>query len=227
MPYLNLDLDYFSHPKVMRLVGLLGPEYVALPIKLWCYVGKHHCADGALVSYSNAEVEAAVGWSGESGKMVEAMLKVGLLDQRDNGYLVHDWMDHAGHLVAFKKRAKSAAKKRWRKLATSIPHPASTDAPNHPSEPALLNHTKPIRLSERAKRLATLEAFSLTQELQDWARREFKILIPDDVLREFKNYWREKKNLHTDWDATFKNRIRQLFAWGVLKPGKEDVWGAV
>lgn len=228
MPYLNLDLDYFTHPKVMRLVGLLGGEHVALPIKLWCYVGKHHCDTGFLQSYSVSEVESLVGWSGQSGKMVEAMLRVGLLERRDDGYLVHDWLDHAGHLVAFKKRAKSAAKKRWRSIASSNARTESTDAPNHPNQsvPALLNQAKPIRMSERTKRLAALEAFQLTEDLQNWAQREFGVTIPADVLTEFKNYWRDKKRLYSDWDATFKNRIRQLASWGILKPKKQDVWAS-
>lgn len=336
MAYLNLDLDYFSHPKVTRLVGLVGVEHVAIPIKLWCYVGKFHCEDGLLASYSAGEVEAAVGWAGESGKLVAALLKVEFLEETDEGYLVHDWLEHGGHLAAFKKRSKKANTIRWKDLKESVggtrsarlakarkkgthtkgeweglkklfdhtcvrcltadyavekdhivplylngsdgienlqPVCAKCNAsktgdtkdyrltyliskgkasdleqakglleglldalqmppPNHPNQPSDPNQpSQPVslvsRLSKRAQRLEALEAFQLTQELQDWAKREFSITIPDDVLREFKNYWREKKALHVDWEATFKNRIRQLVGWGVLKPSKQDVWAAL
>lgn len=131
MAYLNLDLDYFTHPKTVRLVGLLGPEAVCLPIKLWCYVAKHHCEQGLLVAYSKQEVESVIGWTGESGQCVDAMVKIGLLDEIQNGYAVHDWLEHAGHLVVFKKRAKSAAKKRWKKYASSIAKRKITNTPNH------------------------------------------------------------------------------------------------
>lgn len=51
--------------------------------------------------------------------MVEAMVKVGFLDPIEGGYQIHDWFEHAGHLAAFKKRAKSGAKARWAKYASS------------------------------------------------------------------------------------------------------------
>ena len=65
------------------------------------------------------EIELIAGWTGEKGKMIEAMIKVKFLDKNGDSYVVHDWLDHAGHLAAFKKRAILAAKKRWSKYATS------------------------------------------------------------------------------------------------------------
>lgn len=61
MPYLNVDLDYFSHRKAVRLIGLIGSQHVAVPIKLWAYVGKHHCEDGSLKGYSVQEIESIIG----------------------------------------------------------------------------------------------------------------------------------------------------------------------
>jgi hypothetical protein len=120
MPYLNLDLAYFNHRKTVRLVGLLGRGAEVLPIKLWSYCGMHHAESGRLTSYGPEEIETAAGWWGEKGRAVEAMVTVGFLDKDDSGnFQVHDWLDHAGHLVAFKKRAISAAKRRWKKYATS------------------------------------------------------------------------------------------------------------
>jgi hypothetical protein len=146
MPYLNLDLDYFTHPKVIRLVGLLGPEHIAVPIRLWCYVGKYHCATGMLEAYSIGELESAVNWMGEPGLLVEALLKIKFIDKIKNGYRIHDWLDHAGHLVAFKKRAKTAANKRWDALATSnaisTPQSKITNTPNHPNQPSHPNQPK-------------------------------------------------------------------------------------
>lgn len=137
MPYLNLDLDYFTHPKIVRLVGLLGQEHVAMPIRLWAYVAKHHCEDGMLEGYSKHELESAACWPGESGKFVDAMVKIGLIEEIENGYAIHDWLEHAGHLAAFKKRAKTAAKKRWKKYASSIAKRKITNTPTLPTLPTL------------------------------------------------------------------------------------------
>lgn len=115
MPYLNLDLDYFSHPKTNRLIGLLGRGSEAFPLRLWCYCGKYHTGDGRLSDYSVQEIESVLGWCGESGKLVQALLKVGFLHKDTTGYYVHDWLEHEGHLGALKEKAKNAAKARWDK----------------------------------------------------------------------------------------------------------------
>lgn len=121
MPYLNLDLDWFSHRKAIRLVGMLGAGADLFPVKLWAYVGKHHPETGRLEHYSEPEIESICGWQGEAGKLVKALMapQINLLEAHENFFQVHDWKDHSGHLAAFKKRAKTAAKKRWAKYASS------------------------------------------------------------------------------------------------------------
>lgn len=121
MPYLNLDLDYFTHPKVERLVEELGTEAFYYPIRLWCYAGKHFPQTGILHLCTPKQIEKAIGWSGESGKLVEKLVQFNFMELSGDSYRIHDWKQHAGHLAAFKKRAKSAAKARWKKYATSIP----------------------------------------------------------------------------------------------------------
>jgi hypothetical protein len=142
MPSLNLDLDYFSHPKILRLVAKLGDAGFLMPIRLWCYVGKHHADTGKLAGYSKEEIEQIVGWRGTAGQCVEALLEVKLLDRtrahkrnmrvpqnaqkRPESYAVHDWAEHAGHLVYYKQRAKSAANARWGKLRQAANPDASS-----------------------------------------------------------------------------------------------------
>ena len=131
MPYLNVDLAFFTHRKTIRLVGLLGRGAEVLPIKLWSYCGMHHAESGKLTSYGSEEIESVVGWWGEKGRAVEAMLTVCFLERDDSGnFQVHDWFEHAGHLAAFKKRAKSAAKKRWAKYASSISKRGGKQSPS-------------------------------------------------------------------------------------------------
>lgn len=115
MPYLNLDLDYHDHPKTKRLVGLLGRGAEALPIRLWCYCGKYHADDGKLTGYSAQEIESICTWWGRKGEMIDAFIKVGFLTRMEDGFQVHEWSDHQGHLGVFKERASTAAKARWEK----------------------------------------------------------------------------------------------------------------
>lgn len=152
MPYLNLDLDYFDHPKVVRLVGQLGRGADILPIRLWTYTGKYHAETGELTGYSPLEIEAAIKWWGQPGRALDAMLrpfleKPGFLERAENGYKVHDWEHINGHIHALKVRAQAAANARWDKVradALAMPkHSSSTSGsnalsfPSFPSNPPL------------------------------------------------------------------------------------------
>lgn len=81
--------------------------------------------------------------------------------------------------------------------------------------------TKPSTLSvENLKqRREALESFAVTDDIREWARKEFQVEIPTDTVEEFKDHWRNlpDKKLRTNWKATFQGRIRQLVSWGTLK----------
>lgn len=135
MPYLNLDPNYPGHPKTRRLMGLLGDTADCYPVRLWSYCARFHPRDGRMIGYSAVEVESALEWRGESGKAVEALLKVEYLRAIENGYECVDWRQHEGHLTAFSKRGKAAAKARWAKYASSIPHASQSKAKSETSNP--------------------------------------------------------------------------------------------
>jgi hypothetical protein len=113
MPSINVDLDYFDHPKVIRLVGLLGKGAEVLPLRLWCYAGKYHAEDGKLIGYSAQEIEASIKWWGKVGDCTAAMVRVVLLDAIEGGFQVHDWAHHAGHIASYRRKGKEMAAKRW------------------------------------------------------------------------------------------------------------------
>jgi hypothetical protein len=151
VPNLNLDLNFFDHPKTRRLVGLLGRGSEVLPIKLWAYAGKVRAEDGRLIGHAAQEIESIAGWWGKPGEMLEVMLRDGtrFLEQEEDGtYILHDWLEYQGHLAAYKIRAKKANDARWGKLAgvpvkaenaTSIPQASHKESP----KPAVL--TKPTK----------------------------------------------------------------------------------
>lgn len=116
MPSLNLDLNYFDHPKTLRLVALLGIGSDVLPVKLWAYCGRYHAEHGRLKGLSALEIESIVRWWGRPGKMIEVFLKLGFLHEEPDGFRVHDWREHEGHLAMYHERARKAAKARWKGL---------------------------------------------------------------------------------------------------------------
>lgn len=133
MPYLNLDLNYFDHPKTLTLVSLLGNGASELPLRLWAYCGKFHAKTGCLGRRSVAEVESLIRWWGEAGIAVRALRRVGFLGHNRDGYFVIDWKDHQGHIQALKDRNRKAAVNRWRKLGkTPVDKPVLDDTSGMP-----------------------------------------------------------------------------------------------
>jgi hypothetical protein len=224
MPYLNLDVDFFTNRKTIRLiarVGHAGPTHLQ---RLWAYAAKHHPATGILQGYLPEELDVMIAWSGEPGKCVSAMAEVGFLDVIEGGYKIHDWEEHAGHLLAFKQRSQAANKARWEKLKCSNNNQLSykesleTDKESFSTPPTIPTiPTIPTKLSTRRQ---GLEDFQVTEEIRNWARKEFGVEIPDEVVREFKDHWRKEpgRKLRMDWDATFQVNVRKLVGWGMLKP---------
>lgn len=144
--YLNLDVNFFEHPKTRRLVSLLGPNSDILPLRLWAYCAKYHPLDGRLKGYSETEIEGIIGWTGEPGLALKSMGRVGFILGQETGYQCVDWLQHEGHIAAFSRRGKTAAKARWSKYATSMPkalqNGTSSNAPTIPNH-TIPNHTIP------------------------------------------------------------------------------------
>lgn len=132
MPYLNLDPNFSSHPKAMRLSGRLGANTHLLMINLWCFAAKFHPRDGDLSIYSIDEIESFAAWAGDKHCFYNACVEVGFIDVKKDGKSItlHDWKNHQGHLEALKLRAQKAAKARWNKIQKA----RANTQPNKPQE---------------------------------------------------------------------------------------------
>ncbi len=138
MASLNLALDYFDHPKTKRLIRLLGKGSEVLPLKVWVYTARYFPKDGRLTGISTQEIEAECRWWGTESEMVRVMLMPDVLFLELDGttLVVHDWIEHEGHLSVYKERAKKAAKVRW-------DEDASSDASSIPSSNAITSIALP------------------------------------------------------------------------------------
>ncbi len=150
MPYLNLDFDYFDHPKTVKLVGLLGRGSEILPIRLWIYAGKFYSKDGRLSGHSAKEIELLVGWKGNPGKALEALACVGFISKDMDGYIIHDWSSHQGHIWAIRTRNKKVARNRWENIRKAQ---SLVDTRSVPESTKLVPHTIPSVPSLPTKQL--------------------------------------------------------------------------
>jgi uncharacterized protein YdaU (DUF1376 family) len=101
-------------------------------------------------------------------------------------------------------------------MSTSSIHDATT---NH--KPLTINH-KPIKeKQQRGSRLA--QDWFLSKSMGDWATQERPDVDVRQVAEQFKDYWvaqAGQKGVKLDWDATWRNWIRNTKA---VKPNPYDV----
>lgn len=87
-----------DHPKFARLCNKLGiPKYAALGLLecIWHFTGRF-APTGNIGKYDDDEIEAWVGWSGERGMCVAALVECRWIDRDETHRLVvHDWHSHA------------------------------------------------------------------------------------------------------------------------------------
>lgn len=162
MPELNLDLDYFEHPKVMLLADALGEWAEILPIKLWRFTAKFHPSTGVITGPSVNLIERHLNWRGKKGDGIKALVTFGFLTEIPGGYEVHDFLKHQGHIESYKVRGKNAAEKRWGKArgddAVSMPQASLGDAASNTLTdvrtdefpPPIAAHQKQMRSASRA-----------------------------------------------------------------------------
>jgi len=157
MPSLNIDLDFFDHPKTKRLKAMLGPAAAIYLIQLWVYAGKYHTEDGLFKKYMPDEVASFAGYHGKGEKMLQAMLQAGFIEKAGRwtkgcrwAFVVRNWTEHEGHLVNFRLRAKMGSEARWAHKRNSIINEskknnassnASSNALSNASSNALTNST--------------------------------------------------------------------------------------
>lgn len=97
------------HPKMNRLMRSLGiPRSSAVGIMemAWHWVGEY-APSGELTGLED-DLEAAVEWDGESGKLIIAMADAGFLDSVDGRVFVHDWSDHCPEYIHLRLARQTA-----------------------------------------------------------------------------------------------------------------------
>lgn len=211
-----------SH-KTKKLAKLAGPEAPLYLIYLWAFCAETDRTDGVLRGMGADDIELAVDWPGEDGKLVDALLRVGFLDEIKDGFAVHDWEDHQPWLVGAKARkakAKAAAKARWGNAeendedATSMPGACDEDAQSNAPFPSLPIPSSPNASKPKKKTAPKGRRFSPDLVTDQWGEVA-KEMRPDldwkSTLANFCDYWTAKTGKEAtklDWLATWRYWLR-------------------
>jgi len=203
MPYLNLDLDYFDHPKTMRLVRLLGVGAELFPVRLWCYCGKFHYEDGRFEGYSPEEIESRAGWKGKEGLMLQTMKQVGYMERSAGHWQMCNWNEHQGHIAKYRERGRQAAIARWSKArddldatsnATSIAGsnaPALPTKPTDPNQPAKrLNGERLTTIEDRSNGELTVTRSSINRDKETELMGRLTTALGIDEMETTGGHWR-------------------------------------
>jgi len=111
---ITVEVGYPRHPKTITLIQRLGNGADAIPVRLWCWAAEFKPQHGKLgnLDMDPSEVESLVDWWGEPGACFNAMLGL-FIDRNEDGFYLHDWGGHRGHVTTYHERAKVAANTRW------------------------------------------------------------------------------------------------------------------
>lgn len=144
---IRLSTGFYSHPKTIKLIRIVGAEGVLCLQRLWIWSAQNR-ADGNLAGFEDEDIEIAACWSGGCGEFVQALAKLRFLDGDTGAYALHGWGEHQGYVTQEAERiarAKKAANTRWGKTtsdassnAQSMPEAQKTDTSSNAP-----NQTKP------------------------------------------------------------------------------------
>lgn len=159
MPYLNLDFNYFDHPKTRRLAALLGPMSEVLPLRLWSYCAKVYPRDGVMRGHSEAEVLALLNVGELNGiSPVAAMVRVGFLAKTEDGFKCVDWKQHQGHIWALTQRNRKAANSRWARMRDAYQNDARRMPHTIPNQTEPVEQQKVVGGENQQRKLTALIA---------------------------------------------------------------------
>lgn len=90
---IRLSIDFWTHPKTVKLERRVGLEAVKSLQILWIWAAKNR-PSGDLSGMDSEDVEIAAQWSGAEGQFFDEALKIGWLEKAGNRLLLHDWKIH-------------------------------------------------------------------------------------------------------------------------------------
>lgn len=104
---IRLSINFWTHPKTVKLERRLGLEGVRSLQILWLWAARNR-ADGRLSKLDAEAIEIVADWRGANGKFVETALELVWLEEDDEGYRIHDWQEHNGWAAGADKRGDRA-----------------------------------------------------------------------------------------------------------------------
>lgn len=222
MPKLDLRLDanYPDHPKILRLVSLLGAEGMQSHITLLCYVRRVFPC-GILKGMDDRDIESAARWKGTPGQFSNTLLSLKLLEldaesnatsnagSNSHAYKIHDWTEHnlfAATAPIRSEIAQNAAKIRWERRRVNAKRNAGSNAPSPNPSPS----PSPSPIQKKSISLCDL----FVQKILAW-KPDFKIPSTPILAN-----WQKEFRLMLQKDERSEERIKEVIDFATT----DDFW---
>jgi len=147
--YVQLDSDYWDHPKTLRLISLMGPRGENIPLKMWSWAARFKVS-GTFDSVEQLALSCR--YKGQPDRLQKALMQSGFIDA--DGLTIHDWKTRTGHGILMYEREKQrqrekAERSRAKKEEESTPgtyhgtSPGTSLGTSHQSTPVRTTITVP------------------------------------------------------------------------------------
>lgn len=90
---IRLSVEFFDHPKTVKLQRRLGVGAVICLQRLWIWTAQNR-SNGVLSGIDCEDVEIAAKWDGEPGEFCQTLVDLRFIDETDGVYALHDWCEH-------------------------------------------------------------------------------------------------------------------------------------
>ncbi len=125
---IRISVQFINHPKTIKLERRLGFQGVKSLIELWSWAALNR-PDGNLGGGNDRlttvqhpldeeDIEIAAQWPGEPGVFIETLVELRWLDQNEQGYTLHEWLQHNPWVAGVDNRGNKA---RFSRMAKTHP----------------------------------------------------------------------------------------------------------
>lgn len=112
----RISIGFSTNIKIKRIIRRHGEGAILALLKLWEFAALHR-PRGILHGMTKLDILDVSEWRGDE-EFVDTLIEVGLLDEADGAYKIHDWKDHnsyAFHAPERSESARKAAEAKWGK----------------------------------------------------------------------------------------------------------------
>ena len=118
LPWIQVYSNLADHPKIYALVDRMklrrNSEAVGIVVSLWLWAAKN-APDGDLSGFPERAIADAVGYSSSyAKKLCQVLVETRWLDETENGYALHDWVEYAPAIIDMYRRDKNRSRERSR-----------------------------------------------------------------------------------------------------------------